>query len=375
MSLNYDSKPFSKGDQDWLIWILAPFVKTEDPNLQYYYDFSQSIGEYTKVFKELDLNWKWQAIEISNYKEIIRNIQSESSPRRPLVINLCDGDEDNGVPGISVIRELELNDLIYTGSDTYFYDITTSKIPMKKLFDQYQVPTSPWMVIDIQSYDPHEVFQKLKKPLIVKPAISGGSLGLGLKSVVQDEQEMKSYLNSIINGYKGWDLTSGGFFIEEFIQGQEYTTLIVGPSDDLQRCTIYDPVERVFESSIPATEQFLSFDRLWEIYEEESPIEQDKALWNYSRPNPALIDEIKSISWKAYQSVKGMGYGRVDLRRDQITGKIMVLEVNAQCGLSDDENFTSIGAILRLCGERFTELIYKIIQDAYQRYQLKHSMI
>lgn len=371
MSLNYEAEQFLKS-QDWFIWILAPYVRTEDPNLQYYYDFTQSIGEYSKVFKELNLDWKWQAIEMSDFREIIRNIKNESEGRIPLVINLCDGDEANGVPGISVIHELEKNGLIFTGSDEYFYNITTSKIPMKELFDKYDVPTSPWMVIDIRSYNPQLVFKKLKSPLIVKPAISGGSLGLGLKSVVNNADELGNYLNSIVNGYKGWDLSSGGFFIEEFIEGQEYTTLLVGPSENIELCTIYEPVERVFESSIPSTEQFLSFDRLWEIYEEESPIAQDKALWNYSKPAIELMNEIKSISFKAYQSMHGTGYGRVDLRRDQHTGKIMVLEVNAQCGLSEDENYTSIGAILRLSGLSFTELICKIMMDAYQRHSKRH---
>lgn len=33
------------------IWVLAPDIETNDPNLSYYYDFSQSIKEYTAVFK------------------------------------------------------------------------------------------------------------------------------------------------------------------------------------------------------------------------------------------------------------------------------------------------------------------------------------
>jgi D-alanine-D-alanine ligase len=373
MFLNYDTDPFLTG-QDWLIWILAPFVKTEDPNLQYYYDFSQSIEEYKKVFHELKLDWRWQPVEMSDYKNIIQNISNKSFPRTPLILNLCDGDEDNGVPGISVIHELDKNKLIYTGSDTYFYSITTSKIPMKKLFDQYRVATAPWMIINSGNFNPAEIFTTLKAPLIVKPAVSGGSLGIGLKSVVKNEEELVSYIEEITKGYKGWNLSTGGFFIEEFIEGQEYTTFLIGPSDDPNRCTIYNPVERVFESSIPSTEQFLSFDRLWEIYENESPIAHDKALWNYSRPSKELIEEIKALSFDAYLSVKGTGYGRVDLRRNQDTGKLMVLEVNAQCGLSDDENYTSIGAILRLNGKSYTELIYKVMLDAFQRHPMNCSV-
>jgi D-alanine-D-alanine ligase len=49
---------------------------------------------------------------------------------------------------------------------------------------------------------------------------------------------------------------------------------------------------------------------------------------------------------------------------DKETGKLYVLEVNAQCGLSDDENFTSIGAILRLSGNSYGSLIATIISNA-----------
>jgi len=44
-----------------------------------------------------------------------------------------------------------------------------------------------------------------------------------------------------------------------------------------------------------------------------------------------------------------------------------VLEVNAQCGLSEDEDYTSIGAILRFSGNTFTELVAEIINDAFTR--------
>jgi D-alanine-D-alanine ligase len=49
---------------------------------------------------------------------------------------------------------------------------------------------------------------------------------------------------------------------------------------------------------------------------------------------------------------------------DKATGKLYVLEVNAQCGISEDENFTSIGAILRFANVSFTELVVQIINNA-----------
>jgi D-alanine-D-alanine ligase len=76
------------------------------------------------------------------------------------------------------------------------------------------------------------------------------------------------------------------------------------------------------------------------------------------------LEEIKKISWDAYVATKGKGYTRVDIRQDSVTGKFYVLEVNAQCGLSEDEDYTSIGAILRLSNQPFAELVKKIIETA-----------
>ena len=116
------------------IWVLAPYLESDDPNIQHYYDFTQSIAEYTKVFEELKADWKWQPVTMDNYKEVIRSIAISANGKTPMVLNLCDGDEVNGTPGVSVIHELEKYGLIYTGSDDHFYNVTTSKIPMKKGF-------------------------------------------------------------------------------------------------------------------------------------------------------------------------------------------------------------------------------------------------
>ena len=50
------------------IWILFPYLETEDPNLQYYYDFSQSLEEYRKIFAESGADWTWQPVTMKNYK-------------------------------------------------------------------------------------------------------------------------------------------------------------------------------------------------------------------------------------------------------------------------------------------------------------------
>ena len=80
-----------------------------------------------------------------------------------------------------------------------------------------------------------------------------------------------------------------------------------------------------------------------------------------------LITAIKNLSWEAFVATKGTGYTRVDIRRDKITGRLFVLEVNAQCGISEDEDYTSIGAILRLSNTTFVQLVTAIITHALTR--------
>jgi D-alanine-D-alanine ligase len=350
------------------VWVLAPLLETNDANIDYYYDFSQSIAEYEKTFAELGIEWQWQPVTIKDYATVIETIAKEKdfAHKTPVVFNLCDGDEINGTPGISVVKLLEEKGLIYTGSDEYFYRITTSKIPMKKAFDKARVPSAKWKAIHDKD-DINNVFETLGTPVIVKPSISGGSMGVGIKNVVHNQIELEEQVNKMFEGYRGWDLAADGLIAESFITGPEFTLLISGSYNNPKEAKIYTPVERVFHESLPEQEKFLSFDRLWEIYEDETPMPDEANFYEYALPDESLIDEIKKISWDAFVACKGCGYTRADIRMDKETGKLYVLEVNAQCGLSEDEDFTSIGAILRFSGVSFTGLVAEIINDAFTR--------
>jgi len=352
------------------VWVLYPHLHTTDPNLQYYYDFTQSLKEYTAVFNELNADWIWQPVTVDDYKEVISTIKKRSGRKIPLIVNLCDGDEVNGTPGVSVIHELEKNRLIYTGSDAHYYTITTSKIPMKTAFDKAGISHAKWEVIN-ENDKIDGICERLGAPLIIKPAVSGGSMGVSVKNVVYTDNELRERVEELKKGYRGWNLLADGLFVEQFISGPEFTSFIIGSSTHPESCYVYPPIERIFHESLPEEEKFLSFDRLWEIYEDEKPMPANENFYNYHRPDPTLITALEQLSLDAYKALGGMGYGRLDIRMDKETGKLYILEVNAQCGLSEDEDYTSIGAILRYAEQSFSNLIYRIIQDAFARRSLK----
>ena len=357
----------------YCLWVLAPHLKSNDPNIQYYYDFTQSIREYTNVFSELGVDWKWQPVTIKDYKEVIRSIAITGTSKPPLVINLCDGDEINGTPGVSVIKELEKHGIIYTGADEYFYNITTSKIPMKKAFEKAGVPTGNWRVISEKKGSVKGLFKRVGTPLIIKPAISGGSMGISVKNVVHTEEELTNRIEELKNGFHGWNLMADRLIAEEFISGPEFTVFISGSADDPDNCIVYEPIERVFHHSLPDTEKMLSYDRLWETYEEESPMPENKYFYEYQPVKKQLVKALKKLSFNAFKACGGKGYTRVDIRQNSSTSELLLLEVNAQCGLSEDEDFTSIGAILKVSEVTFTQIIAEIIKDALRRSHINES--
>ena len=127
MPMQANSTPLIVPLNQLKIWLLIPHVESDDPNIQYYYDFTQGIREFQQVFDELKLDWKWQPVTINNFRKIIDMIAISENGKLPYILNLCDGDEINGVPGISVIHYLQEKGLCFSGAGTDFYLNTTSR--------------------------------------------------------------------------------------------------------------------------------------------------------------------------------------------------------------------------------------------------------
>jgi D-alanine-D-alanine ligase len=113
------------------VWVLAPYLETNDANIDYYYDFTQSIEEYSRCFSQLNMDWKWQPVTMNDYTRFIDEIVHEKNSGNyfPIVLNICDGDEVNGSPGISVVNYLENAGLVYTGADAFFMISPLLKYP------------------------------------------------------------------------------------------------------------------------------------------------------------------------------------------------------------------------------------------------------
>ena len=82
--------------------------------------------------------------------------------------------------------------------------------------------------------------------------------------------------------------------------------------------------------------------------------------------------ELTSLARRAVQAVDGTGYARVDIRYDGHPGKPYVLEVNANCGLTEDVT-SAVGSILEYSDTSMVSFVDTIVADALERHRTLHS--
>jgi len=348
-----------------VVWTLVPYWLEGATLKSDSYDLGPYKVELAGVFQELELPWILQVVLHSNAAAVIAQILECAKHRPTLVFNLCDGYDEVGTPGLSVVRALESSSLLFTGADVRHYQTTCSKIEMKQLFEKSSVPTAVWEVLP--DHGPLTgLCERLGQPLFIKPSASSSSYGIGLKSVVHNDQEAAARRDQLKQGEFGKLFADDVIYAEDFIDGPEFTVLMGGYWDDPDNIWALPPAERIFDASIPESERFLSYDRYWGIYKEESPPEGGRPFYAYRAAAPGQAEILFDIAKRAYIATWGYSYGRVDIRFNRKKNQYQVLEVNANCGLSGDAE-TSCGSILQMAGLRFSKLVEKILEQALAR--------
>ena len=326
---------------------------------------------------------------------------TRSSVPTIVVLNLCDGTESDGYPGVTIARALEATltstdpshpPLHFTGADSAFFHTTTDKVTMKKYFADAQPPVRTSRFVDMsdismESIDPNHLsanhaalvasLSSLTFPLIIKPTNSYSSCGLTDSSVVQSpiaalqqSQVIKKELGSVL--------------AEEYIQGREFSMLIVGDStrDDVAaqslsspsplassslpllvglRC--YSPAERAFSSSLSPLHQFLTFEQNY-----PTKFTTPRTWWQkHDSPNRESEQAaMVHLACQAYTACRGRSYGRIDIRQSSSTGEFYILEVNSLPGISGELD-SSVGAILHHADTKFGQFLYSILHLAVER--------
>lgn len=362
---------FQDGDFPWHawrphVWLFVPYydkdTKLESPE----YDLPAFRLEVAAWFEALGLTWQWVPVTLANVDAVIREFRDAERERPGVVFNLCDGNELDGSPGVSIVRALERARVPFTGSASAFYELTTFKSPMKARLVEHGVSTSPFVRIR-HADDLARVDAEVGYPAFVKPEVSAGSGGIALASRVEHREAAEARIAQLMAGEDGPFYAQSGLFVERFVDGPEFTVLVVADHTSARGARAYPPAERIFHSALPAHERFLSYDRYWSEYKEESRLPDTEPFYRYGRAPQVYARSLADLAERAFLAVDGTGYGRVDIRLDRPTDTLYVLEVNSNCGLSGDRE-TSVGELLHLAGVPVHRLVAEILSDAYHRH-------
>lgn len=239
-------------------------------------------------------------LTLTNYHEIINNIDNDA-----IIINLCDGTDTDGHPGLNVVKLLDELNLVYTGCSPKNYECK------KSMIKNFNVSTPKYILLDnISTYD-ENTFNKLKYPLIIKPDYGGGSDGITTKSKVNNYQELKLRMAEMI--------TYNLIMIEEFIEGREFTVLITENANDIKEPYVLEPMECIFLNG----ETFKHYDLKWgdSLNMQYKPI-HDSALQN------KIMQFCKDI----FVLMDIDSYVRFDLRMD-VNEKLYINDINSYCAM------------------------------------------
>lgn len=348
------------------VHVLVPFEALEGGVITSpQYDTPEFRAELPGWFKPMGLEHVWHSVTLENYRQIVAEISTRARSREVVVLNLCDGTEIDNLPGLRVVKALEASGLPYSGANEAFYYNTTSKLDIKRLLHASGVPTAKMVEIhpDHEDADLQRAAAEIGFPLFVKPAVSAGSSGIHVDSVCYDLEAARQAVAKIRIQR---DLADSPVIVEPFLDGREFTCLVVEDQSQPLGLWVLPPAERVFDKRLPENERFLAYERYWELPGGELPLPAGEPFYWYALAPVDMRDKIADIARRAMRAVDGVGYGRVDFRYCERLGGLLVLEVNSQCGLSGYDDAT-VGSLLKLSGETISGLIERILVHAMSR--------
>lgn len=240
------------------------------------------------------------------------------------------GGEDGTIQGL-----LECLGIPYTGSGVLGSALAMDKLKTKQIWQNLSLPTPGYCWVD-QDTDLARVWDQLEgKPLMVKPAHEGSSIGM---SKVERLEELEQAVA------KAAQLDSC-VFAEQWVDGREFTVAILDG-------------EALPVIGLETQHSFYDYEAKYLVSDTR-----------YLLPCGLSADEeqaVQALSLEAFHAVGCQDWGRVDLMIDA-SGQPQLLEVNTLPGMTD-HSLVPMAAAAR--GYSFPELVLAVVRAAKNRYGL-----
>jgi D-alanine-D-alanine ligase len=240
------------------------------------------------------------------------------------------GGEDGTLQGA-----LEYLGVPYTGSGVMGSAIGMDKLRTKRLAVAAGVPTADFVVLR-GAEDFETALERLKLPMIVKPATQGSSVGM---SKVERGEDLAA-------AYAAAARFETLVFAEAWITGKEYTVSI------LQGAAL--PSIRI---ETPKT-----------FYDYEAKYFRDDTRYFCPSGLVASVEaHLAALALGAFEAAGACGWGRADFMMDE-RGRPLLLEINTVPGMT---GHSLVPMAARAVGIDFDELVWRVLETSFTRVAMR----
>lgn len=268
--------------------------------------------------------------------------------RADLYFNLTESYAGDDTKEMHVAAYLDLHGRRYTGAGPQGLYLAQDKALAKKIFAFHSIHT-PYFMTGFRGR--LEWAHDIHFPVIVKPALEDGSIGIRFSAVCGSLKELMERIDQIHADF------DAPVLIEEYIEGREIYVAVLGNQDPEAL-----PIVELDLSQLPeGTPRIAGTEVKWE---EGTDVYKTTQLFFPEDLTPEVEARLKTTACAAYQALKLRDYGRIDIRLDA-EGTAHVLEVNPNPWLLSTAEFAKAA---KKSGRSYCELVGDIVQLAMARY-------
>ncbi|RZU74449.1 D-alanine-D-alanine ligase [Micromonospora kangleipakensis] len=244
--------------------------------------------------------------------------------------------EDGVVQGL-----LESLDVPYVGCGILASAVGMNKVAMKRALLADGIPITPHVTFDAQTYrqadDPEKLVLGLRRPLFVKPASMGSSIGI---SRVADGDDLAAAVEEALRHDQL-------VVVEQGVVGRELECAVLGG---------WRP-----EASAVGEVRVAGgwFDYRQKYFGDADPMVVPAVL-----PDE-VTERVRELSLRAFAAIGGWGLARVDFLYEETTGELYVNELNTMPGFTAHSMYPKVWAA---AGVGYREVVDRLVELARTRH-------
>ncbi|MFG1762823.1 D-alanine--D-alanine ligase family protein [Micromonospora parva] len=244
--------------------------------------------------------------------------------------------EDGVVQGL-----LESLNVPYVGCGILASAVGMNKVAMKRALRAEGIPVTPYVAFDAHTYrtvdDPEKLVTGLSRPLFVKPASMGSSIGI---SRVGDGDDLAAAVREALRHDQV-------VMVEQGVAGRELECAVLGG---------WRPeASAVGEVRVTGG---------WFDYQQKYFGDADPMIVPAVLPDEVTA-RVRELSLRAFAAIGGWGLARVDFFYDETTGELYVNELNTMPGFTAHSMYPKVWAAV---GVSYREVVDRLVELARVRH-------